>query len=121
MDAERWTAVEALAWRLMALEGAERQRALDLARTTDSDLAAEADALLTEWSTDPDFMEAPIASVVDPEVRGAAPDAAERWIGPFRIVRPLGRGGMGQVYLAVEQAEGLRRHVALKVLRPDLE
>jgi serine/threonine protein kinase len=36
----------------------------------------------------------------------------------FRIVRELGRGGMAVVYLA-EQLD-LRRHVALKVLRPSL-
>jgi len=36
----------------------------------------------------------------------------------FEIVRPLGRGGMGAVYLARERA--LERFVAIKVLRPDL-
>src|SRR3954462_11864443 len=36
----------------------------------------------------------------------------------YEIVRPLGRGGMGAVYLARERA--LERFVAIKVLRPDL-
>jgi len=37
-------------------------------------------------------------------------------IGPYRIIRLLGQGGMGTVYEA-EQLEPLRRTVALKVIR----
>lgn len=40
-------------------------------------------------------------------------------VGPYRIVRLLGEGGMGVVYLA-EQDEPVRRQVALKVLRAGL-
>ena len=41
-------------------------------------------------------------------------------IGPYRIIRPLGQGGMGVVYLA-EQTEPVRREVALKVLRTGVD
>jgi eukaryotic-like serine/threonine-protein kinase len=41
-------------------------------------------------------------------------------IGPFRIVRVLGEGGMGTVYEA-EQLEPLRRTVALKVIRRGMD
>ncbi len=40
-------------------------------------------------------------------------------IGPFRIVRLLGEGGMGAVYLA-EQSEPVRRMVALKLIHASL-
>jgi len=51
------------------------------------------------------------------------PDASTRdpeSIGPYRIVRRLGTGGMGVVYLA-EQTEPIRREVALKVIRKGLD
>jgi eukaryotic-like serine/threonine-protein kinase len=41
-------------------------------------------------------------------------------IGPYRLVRELGAGGMGVVYLA-EQTEPVRREVALKVLKPGMD
>lgn len=44
----------------------------------------------------------------------ALPEGAR--VGPYRIVRLLGRGGMGEVYLA-DQTQPVQRPVALKLLR----
>ena len=47
---------------------------------------------------------------------GDAP-ALDRRIGPYRILRELGQGGMGVVYLAARADEQFRKRVALKVIR----
>jgi eukaryotic-like serine/threonine-protein kinase len=41
-------------------------------------------------------------------------------MGPYEILELLGQGGMGLVYLA-EQIEPVRRHVALKIIKPGMD
>lgn len=48
----------------------------------------------------------------------APPEMSIKTLGDFRIIRPLGRGGMAQVYLAEQTS--LHRSVAIKVLRREL-
>src|SRR5262245_29919244 len=45
---------------------------------------------------------------------GQPAPSAPQWLGEFRVLRELGRGGMGVVYEAVQ--ESLGRHVAVKVI-----
>ncbi len=42
------------------------------------------------------------------------------WIGPYKLLRKLGEGGMGIVYLA-EQQRPIRRQVAVKVVKPGMD
>ncbi len=70
---------------------------------------------MAEPSTQPATQDAATASAAS---TGCEPDLTGQTLADFRILRRLGQGGMGQVYLA-EQIS-LKRHVALKFLRPEL-
>jgi hypothetical protein len=59
-----------------------------------------------------------------PEIAPASPLSAGSLhegaqIGPFRILAPLGIGGMGEVYLAAREGADFDQRVALKLLRTD--
>jgi serine/threonine protein kinase len=41
-------------------------------------------------------------------------------IGPYKLMEPLGEGGMGVVYMA-EQSQPVRRKVALKIIKPGMD
>jgi serine/threonine protein kinase/Tfp pilus assembly protein PilF len=85
----------------------------------DGTLADRIEALLQAHDDDATFLASPTN-----EFRaflGAAPaEAAGTQIGPYRLLRPIGEGGMGTVFLA-EQAQPVQRQVALKVIRPGMD
>ena len=56
------------------------------------------------------------ASAIDARLETLSPLAMPRRIGPYSIVRRIGDGAMGEVFLA-EQQEPVRRRVAVKVIK----
>ena len=63
--------------------------------------------------------------MVEQAAAAAARRREDNWtgrrVGPYRIVRPLGRGGMGAVYLAVRDDDQFHKEVAIKTLKFELE
>jgi serine/threonine protein kinase/tetratricopeptide (TPR) repeat protein len=113
MDAERWQRLSPLLDALIELDGDARQARLAALREEDPALATEVEALLALEEDNEDFLAEPL--VAPPPM--ARPDTL---IGPYKLDRLLGEGGMGQVWLA-RRADGLyQRRVALKLLRPGL-
>jgi WD40 repeat protein/serine/threonine protein kinase len=107
----------------------ERSAFLDAACQGEPDLRTEVESLLAH---DPGLLEgddkeaflqsplhrAPTEPMPVPLVPVEAP-VSQEYIGPYRIVRKLGEGGMGTVYEA--EQDDPRRTVALKVMRPGLD
>lgn len=56
---------------------------------------------------------------MDQDMSGHGPEHPQQ-IGPYRIIRVLGEGGMGMVYEAADTGP-VRRHVALKIVRAGLD
>ena len=114
MEGKRWSTISPLLDELLDLTGVSRARRLAEIEAADPSLAAELTKLMDLEADRPDFMSQP---VVDARLFAAQPGQE---IGPYRLVAPIGEGGMGQVWLAV-RADGLyERRVALKLLRPGL-
>ncbi|HZY87294.1 MAG TPA: serine/threonine-protein kinase [Gemmataceae bacterium] len=95
---------------------AERRRYVGEACGEDRALASRVEALLRMHDEGPTFLPCPAEEVRD--LLGASDaEGPGTQIGPYKLLRPIGEGGMGTVFLA-EQSEPLQRQVAIKVIRP---
>ena len=113
MDAERWQRLSPLLDALLELPEGQRSEHLAVLRREDSALADELETLLALDDSDTDFLSEPVVEMPNSARPGAR-------IGPYRLDRLIGEGGMGQVWLAM-RADGMyERRVALKLLRPGL-
>ena len=121
-ESGRWARIEEICFAAMQLAGEARREFLSARCGDERELRLEVEALLDAADTRPDFLERPVVRVVGhPELLEADGPAPVERVGPFRVVRPLGHGGMGDVYLAMHEGEGFSRPVALKLIRRGLD
>jgi len=99
----------------------ERSALLATACAGDPALRAEVDSLLAAHDGRNGFLDTGSPPLAQVEASGGdgAPAlpcsrAGER-IGPYRVIRPLGQGGMGNVVLAVRADDAFNKQVAIKI------
>src|SRR5262249_43270124 len=118
---------------LSKTEPAERAAYLEAACSGDPELRRRIESLLRSHERARGLLDRPAPEPwpqIDPSHQpptGVGPPSASpitegpgSCIGPYSLIRKIGEGGMGVVFLA-EQERPVRRTVALKVIRPGMD
>ena len=115
MADEKWQKVREIFDSALRREPEERRRFIHEACGGDKTLLAEVESLLSSLDSAESFMETPavakVADVIEAETKKLE---AGKSFGHYEIIKQIGEGGMGEVYLAEDTR--LERKTAIKIL-----
>jgi len=114
MDSGRWRQIQSVFHDAAVLPQAERLAFLETACAGDEQLRVEVLAMLEQDDGRDSLLDRSLADIAQQTLASPGPPLAKEF-GPYRILRLLGEGGMGVVYLA--ERKDLGTEVAIKVLR----
>jgi len=117
---DRFQKTDALFDAVLDIPAAEQDAYLAQAAGDDTALLEDVRQLLTAHRASGDFLEnaaQPDGAALLRETWDASAAPSLTRVGPFRVVREIGRGGMGTVYLAERDDAQFEQRVALKVVR----
>ncbi|HET8622187.1 MAG TPA: serine/threonine-protein kinase, partial [Gemmatimonadales bacterium] len=125
-----WKRLEEILDDALELPTGDRALFIEQSCGTDEQLGRRARAMLAAAERAGDFLERPVEACAAGLIREIAEEVEEQAegeqeergtvaggrLGPYRLLRELGHGGMGAVYLAERDDEQYERRVAIKVL-----
>src|SRR6266853_5922733 len=101
----------------------ERAAYLDRACQNDPELRGAVEQLIANHFRAGRFLDKPVAHFAATIDMPGEPPIGEKpgtQIGPYKLLQPIGEGGMGTVYMA-EQSQPVRRTVALKLIKAGMD
>jgi hypothetical protein len=118
MTIQAWERVKELLHQAMQLDPEQRAPFLDKACSSDLALRAEVESLLLAGEGVPaGFLQSASPGAESDRIDAAGGlEAGQIFAQHFQLVRKLGEGGMGQIWLA-EQTSPVRRQIALKLIK----
>jgi serine/threonine-protein kinase len=121
MEPERWRRIDEVFQAALNCEPGRRDAFLDEACAGDASLRKEIDSLLASYERG-GFTGAPaFADGLRMLERNQSDSFTGRRIGPYQVIREIGRGGMGAVYLAARADQAYRKEVAIKLIHRGLD
>ena len=115
MDQKNWQTVKEHFLAALELDITERSGFLNVVCVNDPEMLAEVESLLAAHNDIGDFIEN--AAFRAEGVFSNGTDHTDRHFGHYKIIREIGSGGMGAVYLAERDDGEFSQRVAVKIIR----
>src|SRR6266536_1579149 len=127
MSDDTWQQLKTCFHAALELAPEERSAFLSQACDGDDDLRDRAEKLLAShedagsFLASPAIIDAGAISAVEETETGSHDDRIGQRIGPYEILREIGRGGMGTVFLAVRADDQYSKQVAIKLVNRGMD
>jgi serine/threonine-protein kinase len=117
MNRDRWNQVKDLFQKVLEQDADAREEFIREITDGDATLRFELQSLLNSHEASDTFLSRPPGREAAEILASDQHSLVGERLGPYRVIRRVGRGGTGAVYLAARDDDEFQRRVAIKVIR----